>query len=274
MEADGELGLVRAGRAVASCVPVPTSSVPRLAALAPELREVDSVRCEVAVLPGCPDADVTFRDDAGATAALVEKGAADAAVLLRPVTVDADPRRRFRRGAHAAEDDVLPAQAPHRLHVPQPGRIAQGRRGEASAAAEPEAGGGASDRGPGIPARSERRPKGQPTSQVAPEAISVGQVARAALLARRDELALHLGVVHRALDVAEDADRRGNGRVVGQPRQRERQRRMIAVLVVHEQPVLAHVGDVDDLGVAVRVQRDAAARCRLRSGWARRGAAR
>jgi uncharacterized protein (DUF1015 family) len=39
------------------------------------------------VKPVAPAAELTFRDDGQAVAALVEKGAADAAVLLRPVTV-------------------------------------------------------------------------------------------------------------------------------------------------------------------------------------------
>jgi uncharacterized protein (DUF1015 family) len=51
------------------------------------LRDVDSTRFDVHVRSALPDATVTFRSDAGSVAALVEKGAADAAVLLRPVTV-------------------------------------------------------------------------------------------------------------------------------------------------------------------------------------------
>jgi uncharacterized protein (DUF1015 family) len=58
-----------------------------LADLPEVLRDVDSSRFEAHVRPALPDATVTFRSDAGAVAALVEKGAADAAVLLRPVTV-------------------------------------------------------------------------------------------------------------------------------------------------------------------------------------------
>ena len=49
--------------------------------------DVDTVRFDASVRPALPDATVTFRSDAAAVAALVEKGAADAAVLLRPVTV-------------------------------------------------------------------------------------------------------------------------------------------------------------------------------------------
>jgi uncharacterized protein (DUF1015 family) len=51
------------------------------------LRDVDSTRFDASVRPALPGATVTFRSDAGAVASLVEKGAADAAVLLRPVSV-------------------------------------------------------------------------------------------------------------------------------------------------------------------------------------------
>ena len=51
------------------------------------LSDVDSIRFDTSVRPALPDAMVTFRSDAAAVAALVEKGTADAAVLLRPVTV-------------------------------------------------------------------------------------------------------------------------------------------------------------------------------------------
>ena len=51
------------------------------------LRDVDSTRFDTHVRPALPGATVTFRSDAAAVAALVEKGAADAAVLLRPVSV-------------------------------------------------------------------------------------------------------------------------------------------------------------------------------------------
>jgi uncharacterized protein (DUF1015 family) len=51
------------------------------------LRGVDSVRFDAHVRAALPNATVTFRNDAAAVAALVEKGAADAAMLLRPVTV-------------------------------------------------------------------------------------------------------------------------------------------------------------------------------------------
>lgn len=49
--------------------------------------EVDSIRFDADVRPAFPNAGITYRSDAAAVAALVEKGAADAAVLLRPVSV-------------------------------------------------------------------------------------------------------------------------------------------------------------------------------------------
>jgi hypothetical protein len=51
------------------------------------LSDVDSIRFDAHVRPALPGATVTFRSDGAAVATLVEKGAVDAAVLLRPVTV-------------------------------------------------------------------------------------------------------------------------------------------------------------------------------------------
>jgi uncharacterized protein (DUF1015 family) len=51
------------------------------------LRYVDSVRFDAHVRAAVPGATVTYRSDAAAVASLVEKDAADAAVVLRPVTV-------------------------------------------------------------------------------------------------------------------------------------------------------------------------------------------
>ena len=81
MRDDGALGLVdRSGLAVLR----PTRDVTDVDEV---LRDVDSVRFDEHVRAALPGATVTFRSDAAAVAALVEKGAADAAVLLRPVTV-------------------------------------------------------------------------------------------------------------------------------------------------------------------------------------------
>jgi uncharacterized protein (DUF1015 family) len=59
----------------------------RVAALPPELRDVDSARFDAGVRPAVPDATLAYRNDAQAVAAQVAKGDADAAVLLRPVSV-------------------------------------------------------------------------------------------------------------------------------------------------------------------------------------------
>jgi uncharacterized protein (DUF1015 family) len=68
--------------------------VPRSAALAPDLDglpaplpEVDASRFDAGIRPRLGDAQLSYRNDAATCAALVEKGAADAAVLLRAVTV-------------------------------------------------------------------------------------------------------------------------------------------------------------------------------------------
>jgi uncharacterized protein (DUF1015 family) len=52
------------------------------------LHDVDSARFDVTVRRALPSARLAYRDDAAAVAAQVEKGVADAAVLLRPVSVE------------------------------------------------------------------------------------------------------------------------------------------------------------------------------------------
>lgn len=51
------------------------------------LREIDAVCFDVGVRPGLGDVELTYRDDSAHCAALVEKGVAEAAVLLEPVSV-------------------------------------------------------------------------------------------------------------------------------------------------------------------------------------------
>ncbi len=82
----GGLGLVdRDGLALL----MPTAELElALTELPPELREVDSARFDAGVLPAVPGASLTYRNDAQTVAAAVAKGDADAAVLLRPVTVE------------------------------------------------------------------------------------------------------------------------------------------------------------------------------------------
>lgn len=82
------LGLVdRTGLALLT----PTASASALITrdLPAELRDVDAARFDVIVRPALGDAELTYRNDAITVATMVEKGSADVAVLLRPVTVDA-----------------------------------------------------------------------------------------------------------------------------------------------------------------------------------------
>jgi uncharacterized protein (DUF1015 family) len=85
MRDGGSLGLVdRDGLALL----MPTAELEaRVADLPPELRDVDSARFDAGVLPAVPGATLAYRHDAQAVAAQVAKGDADAAVLLRPVSV-------------------------------------------------------------------------------------------------------------------------------------------------------------------------------------------
>ena len=69
----------------------------------------------------------------------------------------------------------------------------------------------------------------------------LAEIPGAALLLRRRDLLAHQPVVYRALDVAEDADRRRALRRVRDPGEREREARLLVVLVVDEQRVLAHL---------------------------------
>ena len=85
MRDGGALGLVdRDGLALL----LPTAELElALAELPPELREVDSARFDAGMLPTLPGVSLAYRNDAQTVAAQVAKGEADAAVLLRPVSV-------------------------------------------------------------------------------------------------------------------------------------------------------------------------------------------
>ncbi len=86
MHAEGGLGLVD-GDGLALLVPRPALDA-RMLDVPEELRAVDSARFDVGVLPAVPGVSLTYRNDAVAVAAHVAKGNVDAAVLLRPVTVE------------------------------------------------------------------------------------------------------------------------------------------------------------------------------------------
>jgi hypothetical protein len=56
--------------------------------VAPELHDVDSARFDAGVLPAVPAVSLAYRNDGPTVAEQVAKGNADAAVLLRPVSVE------------------------------------------------------------------------------------------------------------------------------------------------------------------------------------------
>jgi len=86
MHAVGGLGLVDAD-GLAVLVPRPEVVADALAAEPPEVRDVDAAVFETAVLPRLDGAHLEFRADAATVAEVVARGDADAAVLLRPVSV-------------------------------------------------------------------------------------------------------------------------------------------------------------------------------------------
>jgi uncharacterized protein (DUF1015 family) len=87
MDAEGGLGLVDAA-GLALLVPRPGALDSVLADLPAPLPDVDASRFDAGVRPRLDDAELTYRNDAATCAALVDKGAADAAILLRAVTVE------------------------------------------------------------------------------------------------------------------------------------------------------------------------------------------
>jgi uncharacterized protein (DUF1015 family) len=85
VERDG-LGLVdREGLALLTARPTLERSMDAQPTV---LRDVDAARFDAGVRAALPNATLSYRDDARAVAAAVEKGEAAAAVLLRPVAVD------------------------------------------------------------------------------------------------------------------------------------------------------------------------------------------
>ena len=87
MRVEGGLGLVdEHGLALL----VPTTALDDAVAEMPEpLHDVDSARFEAGVHREVPTATLSYRNDGQAVAGAVRDGAADAAVLLRPVSVAA-----------------------------------------------------------------------------------------------------------------------------------------------------------------------------------------
>ena len=77
--------------------------------------------------PRCPTHGLRFQHGVDNVRAAVADGDAQSGVLLRPATVAQIEDTAARRRAHAAEDHVLPPQAPHRARVPRP-RLSPRRR--------------------------------------------------------------------------------------------------------------------------------------------------
>ena len=86
MRREHALGLVDSD-GLALLVPTPELDR-RVADLPAPLRGVDAARFDAGVLPQVPGVTLGYRDDTATVAAAVEKGNAQAAVLLRPVDVD------------------------------------------------------------------------------------------------------------------------------------------------------------------------------------------
>lgn len=88
METDGGLGVVD-GAGLALAIPIPDVAGVALAGFDEPVRHVDSALFEGVLVPALSEtgAEIVYRHDAAEVAALVEKGAADGAVLLRPPTV-------------------------------------------------------------------------------------------------------------------------------------------------------------------------------------------
>jgi uncharacterized protein (DUF1015 family) len=86
MARERALGLVDAN-GLALLTPTPLLQR-RLADLPEPLQNVDAARFEAGVLPALPGVSLAYRDDAATVAAAVDKGNAQAAVLLSPVDVD------------------------------------------------------------------------------------------------------------------------------------------------------------------------------------------
>jgi uncharacterized protein (DUF1015 family) len=87
MASTGGLGLVEPGR-LALLTPRADALEPALRSVEPQLRAVDATVFEAGIRPRLPaTAEVAYRSDAAGVGGLVEAGAAEAAVLLRPVTV-------------------------------------------------------------------------------------------------------------------------------------------------------------------------------------------
>ena len=96
MHAEAGLGLVDAA-GLALLVPCSDAMAAALAEHPAPLPEVDAARFDVGIRSRLGDATLSYRNDAATVAALVDKGAADAAILLRAVTVNQIREAAFAR---------------------------------------------------------------------------------------------------------------------------------------------------------------------------------
>ncbi|HYT38342.1 MAG TPA: DUF1015 domain-containing protein, partial [Acidimicrobiia bacterium] len=86
MDRTGSMGLVH-GAGLALLTPRPAVIGPDLEAFPEPLRDVDAARFDAILARVGTSPEIDYRNDAVTVAAMVAKGAADAAVLLRPVSV-------------------------------------------------------------------------------------------------------------------------------------------------------------------------------------------
>jgi uncharacterized protein (DUF1015 family) len=86
MTVDDAIGIVDT-HGLALAHPTPAVRDAALAAVDPVVAGTDAALVEHVAVPRLPEAQWTYRHDAAAVAALVDKGTASAALLLRPVTV-------------------------------------------------------------------------------------------------------------------------------------------------------------------------------------------
>src|SRR5262249_4746612 len=87
MQAEGGLGLVDAD-GLALLLPDSDALAAALAELPAPLPDVDASRFDLGIRPALDGAELSYRNDARPVATLVDKGDANAAVLLRAVTVE------------------------------------------------------------------------------------------------------------------------------------------------------------------------------------------
>ena len=113
MAAEHGLGIVD-GPGFASRSPIRRLRAAALADEHPAVAATDAAVVEALVTPRLPEATWRFWHDASAVAALVDKGAASAAILCSPVSVATDARRRGRPACACRRR----RRSSHRSHAP------------------------------------------------------------------------------------------------------------------------------------------------------------